>query len=1124
MKRVFVKPCGWLVTLLLILVSVARAQGPEDIRLRAAEDASVRLLKQKWESFFLRKAVRPPAVAPLAAIDEKFLPAPRRRDLALASTAAFQEPDSIASAGGVLNATLTVAYANNTIASDPVRLRSYNDKLVGPTLRAKAGDSLRIAVVNNLPPNPPGPGLNNTLHDWNTTNLHTHGLHVSPAGNSDNVFLSVLPGSRQDYRIDIPANHPAGVFWYHAHRHGAVAAQVSSGMAGAIVITGPLDAVPAVAAAKERVWILQQIPYFKDAGMAQGEIELTEAGELFGPGDWDTLGRFTTVNGVALPVITMRPGEVERWRLVDSGFRERIDLKIVAATGAATVPFHEIAIDGMPTGKVTSKISLELWPGYRSDVLVQAPTQVGDYLIIDERVPPGAGINGNGKDRRNIAKLVVAGNLNTMTLPTNADVAAFRPPSIPPASVTGAQSATFGINSDGSGGLAFQIDGRSFGSGFVRNLTLGKTEEWTLKSVNAVGPVTHPFHVHVNPVEVVSVTDNATGAPAADEPTPTWRDTLALKPGRTYKVRTTYADFLGDFVQHCHILDHEDQGMMEQISIQPATPPAGPAAAPQLLDEFRGRPVVVVMTLGLDCPACVDQLKQLSGQLRGTAVVGVTPKRVAAAAAEALPGVRVVADSDLVLYRKFGAFGNGPRHGVAVLDAQGKLLFQESGDHPFTDVVALQNAVAAAGLLGPPVPSCDCFPPTTLTRVRKNLDCLTQQELAVYKHAIQIVKDRSAVNPNDPTGYDWQVKIHGSPLVGPCQHNTELIWPWHRAMLFYFEETLRAADPDNPTLSTRNLTIPYWDWSKVPTGVGGYPAAYEDATSPLFHAGRNPYDAAHQPHLFTDADIGLDINDWGLFGGTKFGPGKLEMTPHNDGHGLYVDGDMSSTATSPKDPIFFSHHANLDRLWDLWQQKHGVNPLQQTVAMRGWGTTVTPAAIVSNFNDIRGQLHYDYCNPPATQVLDLPLPAGPSAALSLEAPLRHLRAEQPPRRSTAQVRLTGVSVPKDFSYTVRVYLHPAEVPFQPDNADFQAHYLADRFTVLANDASDHAGGIEVNLDVSRIYESLAGGAGAAGNLKVSFDFARIDKGKSAGVPWGTPGIEIRTARLVVNPSLLHGKK
>ena len=507
--------------------------------------------------------------------------------------------------------------------------------------------------------------------------------------------------------------------------------------------------------------------------------------------------------------------------------------------------------------------------------------------------------------------------------------------------------------------------------------------------------------------------------------------------------------------------------------------------------------------------------------LKGAQVIGVTPTAVADANKAGLGGIRVIPDPEHKLYRELGAFGTGPRHGVAVLDAAGRVVFKASGDQPFTDAVSLRIALDTAARQGSNA-DCSCTPPTTLNRVRKNIDCLSPEELASYKHALDVLKKRSAMNPNDPTGYDWQVRIHGDRLIGPCKHNSELIWPWHRAMLFYFEETLRAADPDHPTLSTRNVTIPYWDWTKAPSGTGGYPAAYEDPASPLFHLGRNVYSAMSPPTLFTEDDTGIDLTDWGLFGGTTTGPGKLEGITHNDGHSKYVGGDMGSTATSPKDPIFFSHHANLDRLWDLWQQTHGVNPVQQTVSLRGWAAGVVPAAIVSNFNDIRGQLGYDYCHPAQQRILELRLPSKSAGPLSLDAPLKELRPARPIRTSTAQVRLTGVSVPRDFSYSVRVYLHPDDVPFKPDDPAFRRQYLADRFTVWADSIGDHGTKtIDLNLDVSRVYEPLAK---IGANLKVSFDFSRLDKGKTTAMPWGTPGIEIGGAKLVANPTPFHTRK
>src|SRR5205807_5163695 len=133
-------------------------------------------------------------------------------------------------------------------------LRSDNGRLVGPTVRAEPGDVLRIRVDTRLPPVP-----ERVVHDVNvpdglsSTNIHTHGLHVSPEGNSDNVYLDIKPGRAQDYEIRIPKDHVAGTFWYHPHRHGSVALQTANGLAGALIIDGGLDAVREIEQAQERL-------------------------------------------------------------------------------------------------------------------------------------------------------------------------------------------------------------------------------------------------------------------------------------------------------------------------------------------------------------------------------------------------------------------------------------------------------------------------------------------------------------------------------------------------------------------------------------------------------------------------------------------------------------------------------------------------------------------------------------------------------------------------------------------------------------------------------------------------------------------------------------------------------
>ena len=165
---------------------------------------------------------------------------------------------SVDKKSGELNLKLDVAYAqhqfttfqNGISVTKTLNLRSYNQEIVGPTIIARPGDTLKIHLTNSLPPeqNPMQCDANghcnhNEPHNFNTTNLHFHGLHVDPGGISDNVMIRVAPNGEQHYEVYIPNNHVAGTFWYHTHVHGAASVQVGSGMAGALIIRGDYDEV-----------------------------------------------------------------------------------------------------------------------------------------------------------------------------------------------------------------------------------------------------------------------------------------------------------------------------------------------------------------------------------------------------------------------------------------------------------------------------------------------------------------------------------------------------------------------------------------------------------------------------------------------------------------------------------------------------------------------------------------------------------------------------------------------------------------------------------------------------------------------------------------------------------------
>lgn len=122
------------------------------------------------------------------------------------------------------------------LGGNQAHLLSYNRQVPGPRLEAKPANTVRIRFTNNFP---------------QPTNLHYHSLHVPPTGNADNVFLDIPAGETLTYEFTIPQNHSAGTFWYHPHRHGLVAEQVLSGLAGLFVVRGELDEIPDIKAAQE---------------------------------------------------------------------------------------------------------------------------------------------------------------------------------------------------------------------------------------------------------------------------------------------------------------------------------------------------------------------------------------------------------------------------------------------------------------------------------------------------------------------------------------------------------------------------------------------------------------------------------------------------------------------------------------------------------------------------------------------------------------------------------------------------------------------------------------------------------------------------------------------------------
>lgn len=480
---------------------------------------------------------------------------------------------------------LEVKYAINKLPSvladgqaqgvDTVKLRSYNGKLVGPVIEARPGDTLNILLDNQLPMEPHTPGPDHHSPGFNTTNLHVHGLHVSPVGNSDNVMIELVPGQQLQYEIKIPRDHPAGTYWYHPHKHGAVAIQVSSGLAGALIIRGDIDEVPAIKAAQEKLFVIQQIPYVINGQTKLGQVEpgdVVDGHSVFFPGNWEKMKRRFTINGEVEPTLQLRPGEVQRWRFIHAGFREKLELKLVRRdpkTGVEqTLPQYLIALDGITTGSIDAVEELELHPAYRADVMVRAADLQGKalpegiYWLVD-------GSQDAKAESRKLARIVVKGPRVMMRLPTQTELAPLAPfVDIQDSEITGHQKAAFELRIVPPPPVGL-INGKAFNpSAPPRKLLLGAVEEWEVSSPvhpegSGFADEGHPFHIHLNPFQCTIKLKGMGG----EKEKRVWKDTIFVERGQTLKLRTRYERYIGMFMVHCHILDHEDLGMMEMMEV-----------------------------------------------------------------------------------------------------------------------------------------------------------------------------------------------------------------------------------------------------------------------------------------------------------------------------------------------------------------------------------------------------------------------------------------------------------------------------------------------------------------------------------------------------------------------------
>ena len=376
--------------------------------------------------------------------------------------------------------------------------------------------------------------------------------------------------------------------------------------------------------------------------------------------------------------------------------------------------------------------------------------------------------------------------------------------------------------------------------------------------------------------------------------------------------------------------------------------------------------------------------------------------------------------------------------------------------------------------------------------VRKDVATLSDGEMASLREGFRVLRQRSANNPNSPLGLLGQANIHRDA----CAHANWWFLPWHRAYLYYFERILREAAND------ASLALPYWNWTEHPSLPDRFWGANNPLNDDTRRIGRRDRANPRQVGPRVIRNI-MGTGDFLTFAGAastrpphiRIAFGNLEDQPHNYIH-RFVGGDMAVPDTAARDPIFWLHHANVDRLWTRWVRK---NP-GRTTKNQGWRqeefsffnrqgnrVRITPAELLSTFDlDYR----YDTQRRSAIEVGRAMVPEGfgsdeepraeplfratapeqrsfissepvtvtltPSARLQEQTGERMAMAEDVAQEvTTLRLEVQGVAPPGNPDVSVLVFLNmpEADASAPPDDP----HYVASFSFFQHEDEGDHAG-------------------------------------------------------------------
>jgi suppressor of ftsI len=443
-------------------------------------------------------------------------------------------------------------------ATDPVTGKSefrYRGNNTPPVIRVQPGTTLNVEYKNELAAQSSEECVGHPC--MNMTNLHFHGLHVSPkAPQDDSLGMMASPGETLHYSVQVPPQEPPGLYWYHTHPHGESYVQDLDGMSGAIVVDGIERYVPEVLQMRERILVLRDLVLPTDGAerkrvMESVAMQTTQCGTA--P---EASERAFSINGSLRPQIDISPGEHQFWRIVNASPDRYADLALDAES------FDVVALDGMPLAyhdpsiRKRSMSHVLLPPAGRVEAIVTGPPADSHAALRSRCFDSGP--DGDSNPAMVLAD-IVSGQRSSLEVRLGdggAPVyATFAPTVLKDVEASQPQFVvTFTEDKQG-----FYINGQKFemNAGPMLTVDVGSLQHWRV--MNPTREV-HPFHIHQVHFLVYAVDNN----PVKD---PVWVDTANVSYGSSVDLVMDFTDPIirGMSLFHCHLLSHEDKGMMAKI-------------------------------------------------------------------------------------------------------------------------------------------------------------------------------------------------------------------------------------------------------------------------------------------------------------------------------------------------------------------------------------------------------------------------------------------------------------------------------------------------------------------------------------------------------------------------------